>query len=57
MAEFNEALRAHTKLSDAVDLEVVHLAVHIGKEHREVLRDLLVTDKVLGIVTCIELGH
>lgn len=55
LAQLHEALARHAQLTHAVDLELLHLAVHVGEERREVLGDLLVADQMLCILTSVEL--
>lgn len=54
MANGDESLTRHSELSDAIDLELLHLPVHVGEEDTEVLWNLLVADKVFCVVAGVE---
>lgn len=56
LADLRESLRAHSQLPYAVDLEAFDLPLHVGQENRKVLRNLLISNEVLGVLASVKLG-
>jgi len=53
LAEVEKLESGCPKFTDAVDLELFSLLLHVVKEKRQILRDLVIANQVLGILTSV----